>query len=223
MLMDGAMHYRWNRAHFGAWCVVSSPLILGLDVTDGGTLCDIIDVISNKEAVAINQEWAGHPGALVWSELGGALGFPAARPCNLTNPDLRQRGWSLRPLDSTATATATATAGVGVDPMFAAPDPTFAAPAAHVALVGPAVNGLTESCLKVEGRGYPGGRGGLLLAPCNSSDPAQAFSYNATTQQLSHSQSCVDVHGGGPLVWMYGCSGSANDQLKLVEAGRRGG
>lgn len=54
----------WNRAHFGAWCVTSSPLILGLELTDAA-LQPILDVIGNSEAIAVNQQWAGHPGALV--------------------------------------------------------------------------------------------------------------------------------------------------------------
>ena len=55
----------WNRAHFGAWCVVSAPLILGLDVTDTATLTPVLDIIGNKMALAVNQQWAGHPGMLV--------------------------------------------------------------------------------------------------------------------------------------------------------------
>lgn len=55
----------WSRAHFGAWCVVSAPLILGLDLTDVSTMNTIIGFISNPEAIAINQQWAGHPGRLV--------------------------------------------------------------------------------------------------------------------------------------------------------------
>merc|ERR1719174_1366016 len=57
----------WNRAHFGAWCIVSAPLILGLELTKE-KLQPIIDIISNKEALAVNQAWAGHPGSLVWSK-----------------------------------------------------------------------------------------------------------------------------------------------------------
>jgi len=55
----------WSRAHFGAWCVVSAPLILGLDLTDTETLEKIVPYITNTEAIAINQAWAGHPGRLV--------------------------------------------------------------------------------------------------------------------------------------------------------------
>jgi len=62
---DGAF-YSWNRAHFGAWCIVSAPLILGLELTDA-KLAPIIDIITNEEAIHINQAWAGHPGRLAES------------------------------------------------------------------------------------------------------------------------------------------------------------
>lgn len=48
------MHVRWNRAHFGAWCIVSAPLILGLDLYSP-VLDTIIPIITNKEALAVNQ------------------------------------------------------------------------------------------------------------------------------------------------------------------------
>ena len=62
--IDGGS-FAWNRAHFGAWCVVSAPLILGLDVTDTENLASIVPIITNAEAIAVNQHWAGHPGRLV--------------------------------------------------------------------------------------------------------------------------------------------------------------
>jgi hypothetical protein len=61
---DPASSFTWNRAHFGAWCVVSAPLILGLELTDA-KLRPVLDVITNPEAIAVNQAWAGHPGGLV--------------------------------------------------------------------------------------------------------------------------------------------------------------
>lgn len=57
----------WNRAHFGAWCIVSAPLVLGMELTQE-ILEPVIDVITNKEAIAVNQAWAGHPGSLVWEQ-----------------------------------------------------------------------------------------------------------------------------------------------------------
>ena len=51
-------------------------------------------------------------------------------------------------------------------------------------------------------------------------DTAQQFSYDGTTFQLKQPTSghCVDVHSGGPIVWMYGCTNGANDQLKFNAA-----
>ena len=54
----------WNRAHFGAWCITSSPLILGMELTDA-KLEPVLDIIGNLEAIAVNQAWDGHPGLLV--------------------------------------------------------------------------------------------------------------------------------------------------------------
>merc|ERR1711874_871157 len=51
-----------SRTHFGAWCIVSSPLILGFDVTNGDLMDSMWDIITNEEAIAVNQAWAGHPG-----------------------------------------------------------------------------------------------------------------------------------------------------------------
>ena len=48
----GVMAYGWNRAHFGAWCVVSAPLILGMDLTDTAIIEPVIDIITNDEAIA---------------------------------------------------------------------------------------------------------------------------------------------------------------------------
>ena len=50
-----------------AWCIVSSPLILGLDLTDSAKVDAVWDIISNKEAIEVNQQWAGQPGRLVTS------------------------------------------------------------------------------------------------------------------------------------------------------------
>ena len=52
----------WSRAHFGAWCVVSAPLVLGLDLGDHDALAAIAPFLTNPEAIAVNQQWAGHPG-----------------------------------------------------------------------------------------------------------------------------------------------------------------
>ena len=109
--VDGKMNYGWNRAHFGAWCVVSAPLILGMDVTKQEILEPVVDIITNSEAIAVNQAWAGHPGALVWSGQGGALGYPAAKKCDPSNAALKQKGWALKPLANASEVALTAPGG----------------------------------------------------------------------------------------------------------------
>lgn len=54
-----------SRSHFGAWCVVSAPLILGLDVTNKTTLDSVWEIITNPEAISVNQNWEGHPGRFI--------------------------------------------------------------------------------------------------------------------------------------------------------------
>ena len=60
----------------------------------------------------------------------------------------------------------------------------------------------------IDSPGFEGGAGGLVVAPCNATNPAQIFSYDPATLQLKQvsSKHCVDVHAQGPIVWMYGCA-----------------
>merc|ERR1719272_798453 len=60
--LQGDLAASESRTHFGAWAIVSSPLILGLDVTNEATLTAVWPFITNMEAIAVNQQWAGHPG-----------------------------------------------------------------------------------------------------------------------------------------------------------------
>ena len=48
-----------SKTHFYAWCIVSSPLILGLDLLDSERVDSVWSIISNTEAIAVNQAWAG--------------------------------------------------------------------------------------------------------------------------------------------------------------------
>jgi len=63
------VHVRWQKVlphtSAGAWCIVSSPLILGLDLTDEDRVTGVWDIITNRDAIAVNQNWAGSPGKLV--------------------------------------------------------------------------------------------------------------------------------------------------------------
>ena len=53
------------RTHFAAWCIVSAPLVLGLDLRDRSAVESVWPIIANEGAIAINQAWAGDSGVLV--------------------------------------------------------------------------------------------------------------------------------------------------------------
>jgi len=53
-----------TRTHFGSWAIVSSPLLLGHDVYDKEVNDHIWDIISNREAIAVNQIYAGDSGGV---------------------------------------------------------------------------------------------------------------------------------------------------------------
>ncbi len=60
-----ALTFGEARAHFGAWCVTSSPLVLGLDVRDDAVMDAMWPIVSNTEAIAVNQVWAGAAGTRI--------------------------------------------------------------------------------------------------------------------------------------------------------------
>lgn len=51
-----------SRSHYGAWAVMSSPLILSFDLRVTTVLDAMWPIISNRDVLAVNQRWAGHPG-----------------------------------------------------------------------------------------------------------------------------------------------------------------
>jgi hypothetical protein len=110
-----------NQAHFGAWSIVSSPLILGMNLSDETAMNTSWPIIMNKEVVDVNQQWAGHPGKLVreWfpspGEDGPANGsFAWAMPCDGA---ATQTGWnvyvSVQQLFARSAALTVRTAGAG--------------------------------------------------------------------------------------------------------------
>ena len=52
------------QSHFSAWAIVSAPLILGFDVRNNAAMDAVWPIISNREVIAINQQWAGDAGSL---------------------------------------------------------------------------------------------------------------------------------------------------------------
>ena len=58
------LSYIEARSHFGAWCIVSAPLILGFDLLNSTTVDSVWDIITNTEAIAVNQQWKGFSGSV---------------------------------------------------------------------------------------------------------------------------------------------------------------
>ena len=51
------------RSHFGAWAIVSSPLVLGFNLTDDAQMSLHWSTISNTHALEVNQDYAGFSGS----------------------------------------------------------------------------------------------------------------------------------------------------------------
>ena len=60
-----ALTHAEARAHFASLAVLSSPLVLGLDVRDAAAVAAVWDVIANTELLAVNAAWAGSAGTQV--------------------------------------------------------------------------------------------------------------------------------------------------------------
>mmetsp|Transcript_78936 Transcript_78936/g.236530 ORF Transcript_78936/g.236530 Transcript_78936/m.236530 type:complete len:459 (+) Transcript_78936:23-1399(+) len=61
----GPLSFVEARTVFGAWAIVSSPLVLGFDLTDAAQLELHWSTITNRDAIAVNQEYAGFSGSLL--------------------------------------------------------------------------------------------------------------------------------------------------------------
>jgi hypothetical protein len=64
---DPGLSYTEARTHFNAWCIVSSPLILSHDMTNDTVSDAVWPIITNTDAIGVNQAWEG-------SAPGGGLG-----------------------------------------------------------------------------------------------------------------------------------------------------
>ena len=58
----GPTAFNESRSHFGAWAVVSAPLILGLNVSDKARLDAVWPILSNKDAIEMGNHRGGDRG-----------------------------------------------------------------------------------------------------------------------------------------------------------------
>lgn len=58
------LNFTEMRTNFGGWCIISNPLVLAMDLRDTETLDSVWPIITNREAIAVNQQWYGDSGRL---------------------------------------------------------------------------------------------------------------------------------------------------------------
>lgn len=72
MLQIGnGMSYEEDKSHFAMWCMVSSPLLLGMDLN--GISEETLSIISNEELIAIDQDPACIQATVVNTYVGGSV------------------------------------------------------------------------------------------------------------------------------------------------------
>jgi len=55
-----------NRLHFGMWCLLAAPLLAGTDLTPVSR--ETLEILTNPEVIAVDQDSAGIQGRSVWQE-----------------------------------------------------------------------------------------------------------------------------------------------------------
>jgi alpha-galactosidase len=63
---NGKLTLAENRAHFSLWCILNAPLILGNDLRNIPD--DVLEVITNKEVIALNQDILCRQGKIAYSK-----------------------------------------------------------------------------------------------------------------------------------------------------------
>lgn len=82
--------FETSRTQFNAYCILSSPLVLGTNLINDAALARQIPIVTNTEAIAINQQYFGFSGGaytsstnLVGSDVGGLFLY---KPLSWNNP-----------------------------------------------------------------------------------------------------------------------------------------
>lgn len=90
--IDKGLTSEESRSHFGAWSIISSPLVLGMDVRNATVMDAVWDVVANKEAIAINQAWYGHAGGPFKSSTDRFTTLSDVNPAEVDSGVLKHRG-----------------------------------------------------------------------------------------------------------------------------------
>ena len=95
-----------QRTHFGLWCILSSPLTISFDFSNASRVDAAWGVVTNVDAIAVNQGWAGLPGGQLAQRSADNVtlqhctpGWAGDKPCDVP---VTQGWW--KPLPGGATA-----------------------------------------------------------------------------------------------------------------------
>mmetsp|Transcript_69541 Transcript_69541/g.148735 ORF Transcript_69541/g.148735 Transcript_69541/m.148735 type:complete len:743 (+) Transcript_69541:45-2273(+) len=195
------------RSQFGAFAIMSAPLVLSFNILDDSKLLPIWDIITNDEAIQVNQQWAGSPGKLIrkWApHLPSEPVFPWAESCNKSDPT--QQGWrydvathrlAWQPPASAARAPASTTLCLSTASRAVAVSGSHLTSTSSGALsLAPCGIDSGQVWHLEGGRLWQGDKrlgliaqvGSLTLQPCNSSRPGQRWRLSAAQ---GHSQQCT--------------------------------
>jgi hypothetical protein len=182
-----------DRSHFGAWVIVSSPLILGYDVANRSLTRKVWPIISNVEAIAVNQQWAGHPGRLIraWNlnptpPSGDTDSYAVGFPCNRS--DSAQLGFSYNPATKQVERTA----------------PGSSSSAAAKRCLQEVTSGEAEQPMDVDLRLLPCASGSAGGSMVDKAVDKWVMAANGELQAEARPSLCADIfcgpcHAGGPL------------------------
>eukprot|EP00729_Bicosta_minor_P002093 gene2093-11945_t len=166
-------------SHPGCWAYPDMSEI-GLDMSNGETMDRIWTTITNKDALAINNAWVGHPGTLVKS-------YPATGDVSLTvdqapcNGQPESLGWKL---EGTMLVNRQAAAGEGVC-LGTQSGPT-----------GQTTQG--ESSCPPPTTQFGGSGCGSVFVDCNQQAKMGSWTHNATTGILMFQPSTLGGSGSTP-------------------------
>jgi hypothetical protein len=179
--------------------------VLGFDLRDQTVLAEVWDIITNREAIAVNHAWHGLAGNLTrtWapSPAPGAHSPElsiVAEPCKAGTPPPSQSGWSFVPVSSGGSGSGSVVWKGGREPL----------------------------CVDATNAPSGGSGSSTRLLPCVNGKASQAFTFNhSQLRSVANLDDCLNVYNfKGPSVIPFPCAQSgvvaANTNFTFGENGR---
>eukprot|EP00041_Stephanoeca_diplocostata_P026304 m.706433 g.706433 ORF g.706433 m.706433 type:complete len:827 (+) comp22932_c0_seq5:8-2488(+) len=160
--------YNNSRAQFAVHAIVSSPLMLSFDLRDDARLDSVWDIITNTEAIRVNQQWAGSAGTLLrrWQP-------------QSTNTSAPLYAWAVHCPSSKPAHEAATTAGVE---LVADVDDWVWTAIPRSQTQPPRIQARETSTHQIQCLSTPSGSSGFSLVPCSDTDRTQDIALNKKGQ-----------------------------------------